>query len=77
MINLIVIAVSAIMFALLLVWWRWPAFRAWIEAPKYSMLCQERRFDNQMDGNGNEPVVDGWHVWVRGSGSTDHDSNES
>ena len=47
MINLIVIAISAIMFALLLVWWRWPAFRAWIETPKYSMLCQERRFDDQ------------------------------
>jgi hypothetical protein len=44
MINLIVIAISAIMFALLLVWWRWPAFRIWIEAPKYSMLRQESRF---------------------------------
>ena len=47
MINLIVIVISAIMFALLLVWWRWPAFRAWIEAPKYFMLRQERRFDEQ------------------------------
>jgi hypothetical protein len=47
MINLIVIAISAIMFALLLLWWRWPAFRVWIEAPKYSMLRQERRFDDQ------------------------------
>jgi len=47
MINLIVIVISAIMFALLLVWWRWPAFRAWIEAPKYSMLRQERRFDDR------------------------------
>ena len=45
MINLIVIAISAIMLTLLLVWWRWPAFRVWIEAPKYSMLRQERRFD--------------------------------
>jgi len=25
-----VIAISAIMLALLLVWWRWPAFRVWI-----------------------------------------------
>ena len=50
MINLIVIAISAIMFALLLVWWRWPAFRVWIEAPKYSMLRQESRFDNQETG---------------------------
>jgi hypothetical protein len=47
MINLIVIAISAIMFALLLVWWRWPAFRVWIETPKYSMLRQERRFDDR------------------------------
>jgi hypothetical protein len=50
MINQIVIAISAIMFALLLVWWRWLAFRVWIEAPKYSMLRQERRFDNQETG---------------------------
>ncbi len=48
MINLIVIAISAIMLALLLVWWRWPALRAWIETPKYSMLRQERRFDDQL-----------------------------
>ena len=47
MINLIVIAISAIMFALLLAWWRWPAFRIWIEAPKYSMLRQERCFDDR------------------------------
>ena len=47
MINLIVILTSAIMFALLLVWWRWPVFRVWIEAPKYSMLRQERRFEDQ------------------------------
>jgi hypothetical protein len=47
MINLIVIVISAIMFALFLVWWRWPAFRVWIEAPKYSMLRQERRFDDR------------------------------
>jgi len=47
MINLIVISISAVMLVLLLVWWRWPAFRAWIEAPKYSMLRQERRFDDR------------------------------
>jgi hypothetical protein len=46
MINLIVIVISAIMFTLLLLWWRWPAFRIWIEAPKYFMLRQERRFDD-------------------------------
>jgi hypothetical protein len=61
MINLIVIAISAIMLALLLVWWRWPAFRAWIEAPKYSMLRQERRFDEQVTGKSvsSELLVDG------------------
>ncbi len=61
MINLIVIAISAIMFALFLVWWRWPAFRAWIEAPKYSMLRQERRFDEQVTGKSvsSELLVDG------------------
>lgn len=47
MINLIVILISAVMLALVLVWWRWSAFRTWIEAPKYSMLRQERRFDDQ------------------------------
>jgi hypothetical protein len=47
MINLIMIVISAIMFALLLVWWRWPAFRIWIEAPKYLMLRQERRFEDR------------------------------
>ncbi|MDX6709043.1 MAG: hypothetical protein QOH96_59 [Blastocatellia bacterium] len=47
MINLIVISISAIMLVLLLVWWRWPAFRVSIEAPKYSMLRQERRFDDR------------------------------
>jgi hypothetical protein len=52
MISLIVIAISALMFTLLLVWWRRPAFRDSIEAPKYSMLCQERRFDDQRKGAG-------------------------
>jgi hypothetical protein len=50
MINLIVIVITAIMLALLLVWWRWAAFRTWIEAPKYFMLRQERRFDDQRKG---------------------------
>jgi hypothetical protein len=47
MINLVVIAISAILLAVLLVWWRRPAFRSWMEAPKYCMLRQERRFDDQ------------------------------
>jgi hypothetical protein len=47
MIDIIVIVISAIVFALLLVWWRWPALRDRMEAPKYSMLRQERRFDER------------------------------
>jgi hypothetical protein len=46
MINLVVIAISAVMLVLVFAWWRWPAFRPTIEAPKYSMLRQERRFDD-------------------------------
>jgi hypothetical protein len=59
MINLIVILISALMLALVLVWWRLPVFRVWIEAPKYSMLRQERRFDDQMTGTRTEPFADG------------------
>jgi hypothetical protein len=51
------------MLALLLVWWRWPSFRAWIEAPKYSMLRQELRFDDQRTGTRTANVfVDGGHA---------------
>jgi type II secretory pathway pseudopilin PulG len=46
MINLIVIVISAVMCALVLVWWSRSSFRASIEAPKYFMLRQERRFDD-------------------------------
>jgi len=49
MINLIVIAISAFLFAVVLVWWRWATFRVWMEAPKYSMLRQEHRFDDHAD----------------------------
>ena len=48
MIDLVVMAISAILCALLLVWWRSPAFRSWIEVPKCLMLRQERRFDEQL-----------------------------
>ena len=51
MMNLIVIVISAIMLGLLLLWWRWPAFRVWIERPKYYMLRQERRFDDAAPGS--------------------------
>src|SRR3989442_920287 len=46
MIDLVVIAISAVIVALLAVCWRWPALRPLVEAPKYFMLRQERRFDH-------------------------------
>jgi hypothetical protein len=46
-INVIVIAISVLMLAFFLIWWRWPAIRLCTEAPKYSMLRQERRFDDE------------------------------
>jgi hypothetical protein len=60
MIDLIVIAITALMLALALVWWRWAAYRLWIEAPKYLMLHQERRFDagtshSGMDAKSGDP----------------------
>lgn len=57
MINLIVIVISAIMFVLLLVWWRWSAFRFWIEAPKYFMLQQECRFYDQLEHEDRERTI--------------------
>jgi hypothetical protein len=56
MINLVVIAISASLLAVLLIWWRWPAFRSGVEAPKHFMLRQERRFDDQMKRRGTSPV---------------------
>jgi len=50
MINLVVMAISASLLAVLLAWWRWPAFRGGIEAPKRFMLRQERRFDDRLKG---------------------------
>jgi hypothetical protein len=46
MINFVVIAISAVMLAFVLAWWRWPAFRLRTESPKYLMVSQERRFDS-------------------------------
>jgi sulfite dehydrogenase (cytochrome) subunit A len=45
-----IIAVTMPTLGLLLVWWLSPAFRTWIEAPKYFMLRQERRFNKQKKG---------------------------
>lgn len=41
----IVIASTGIVLALSVVWLRNPAFRRWVEAPKYKILTQEKRFD--------------------------------
>jgi hypothetical protein len=54
-INLVVIAISAILLAVVLVWWRSPALRSWLEAPKWRMLRQERRFDEQLKGTPFRP----------------------
>ena len=54
MIDLIVIAITALMLALALVWWRWADYRLWIEAPKYFMLRQERRFDAGTSHSGTD-----------------------
>jgi hypothetical protein len=47
MINLMVMAISILLLAVVLVWARRPSFRARIEAPKWLMLGQERRFDDR------------------------------
>ncbi len=36
--NLIVLAITLLMAGFLLVWLRFPATRAWFEAPKYRVL---------------------------------------
>jgi hypothetical protein len=43
-INLIVGAVTLLMAGFALVWVLFPDLRAWMEAPKYRFLEQERRF---------------------------------
>lgn len=40
-----VIALSLVIIALFVLWALSPGFRAWIEAPKYVLLDQERRFE--------------------------------
>jgi hypothetical protein len=46
MIDLVVIAISVVIVALFVFWWRWPTLRPSLEAPKYFVLRQERRFDD-------------------------------
>lgn len=57
MINFVVIIISALMVAFFLVWWRWPAFRLRTEAPKYSFLQQERRFEIAASRTSSDPIA--------------------
>jgi membrane protein implicated in regulation of membrane protease activity len=47
MINIIVAIVTVIAAAFLLLWILRPSFRKWVEQPKYTMLENDRRFDEQ------------------------------
>jgi hypothetical protein len=47
MINIIVSACTAIGVVFILVWMLRPAFRDWVEFPKFLMLANERRFDGR------------------------------
>lgn len=45
MINVIVAIVTLIATGFLLLWIFRPSFRKWVEQPKYTMLDNDRRFD--------------------------------
>lgn len=45
MFNALVIVMTLIAAAFIVVWWLRPRFRAWIEAPKYRLQQQIRRFE--------------------------------
>jgi hypothetical protein len=47
MINIIVSVCTAIGAVFMLVWMLRPAFRGWVEFPKYRMLANERRFSGE------------------------------
>ena len=47
MINIIVAIVTVIAAGFLLLWIVRPSFRKWVEQPKYTMLENDRRFDEQ------------------------------
>ena len=47
MINIIVTLCTAIGAAFVFVWMLRPAFRGWVEFPKYQMLANERRFGGE------------------------------
>lgn len=54
MINIIVAIVTVIAAGFLLLWIVRPSFRKWVEQPKYTMLENDRRFDEQERANPKE-----------------------
>lgn len=40
--NIIILAISALMLGFLAIWWLFPRFHAWMEAPKYRVLMWEQ-----------------------------------
>jgi hypothetical protein len=57
MINIIVTFCTAIGVTFLLVWMLRPAFRGWVEFPKFLMLANERRFDGEEE---QDPAQQQW-----------------
>jgi hypothetical protein len=53
-VNLIVLAVTAMMAGFLVVWLCFPRLRPWFEAPKYRVLDWERRWPTV--GRGTEEL---------------------
>ena len=51
MITAIVSAIILIVLALVIVWFFSPAFRAWTEKPKYTMLERDEMFERTGIGN--------------------------
>ena len=57
MINSIVSACTAIGMVFILVWMLRPAFRGWVEFPKYRMLANERRFSGEAEQDHAQPLL--------------------
>lgn len=49
MFVLIVTALTLVVAAFVVAWLLLPGFRIWIEAPKYRVLEQERRFESERE----------------------------
>jgi hypothetical protein len=54
-INLLVGAVTLLMLGFAVAWIFFPKLRAWMEAPKYRFLEQQRRFPGVVREPGGEP----------------------